>query len=466
MIKRQIIKRKQRSKANIDNNDLNVGDLDPTIVRDIEEAQCDALLKNIETVHPNMESINKMINITADFIKDNKRIVYGGTAIEAYLTAKGINFEKPPDKYIDYDFYTPNNEQDSIIIANLFQEAGFKYARRVMAIHPSTYRVSAEFTKEFIADCTFVPESVYKLLPKCEINGIYFIDPQFLKIDLYTSVSNPHTNVFRWSKSYKRLTQLEELYPLPPSHIPKGIAEIDVKTALVIEKYTKRNDNIIICGTQAYNLYLSTVNDKEIKKTGQQPVNYYSFYSLEPEKEAKKLEKKIKVVDKNVKIAKYHPFLDIFTNSVKVLDKNDNILAEFYDIHNDCLSITEINGYKCVNYHWLLRFLYGKYNLYKLDIINKNNKEIINYYLFMIQNLMKAYNFYENDNILHKRDINNVFRILQIDCVKNKEFIVSGNKNRNWGEINYKPDINKKSDKEIKKIVSNYENNLLSEKVF
>lgn len=449
-VNRVIIHRKLRGSLSTPKKEKKVEapPIDPAIIKAIERAQCDVIIKNLETVHPNMDLIQKMIKITENYIKEHKRIVYGGTAIEAYLEAKGVQIQHDPSKYLDYDFYTPNNERDSIAIANLFQEAGFKYSRRVLAIHHGTYRVSAEFTREFIADATFVPEKVYKDLPKCDINGIYYIDPQFLKIDLYTSVSNPHTNVFRWEKSYKRLIQLEALYPLPSTE-PPTVPLTNLPTtdeALVLEKYSKNNKDIIIVGTQSYNLYIKTV------KIPIQPTVQYAFYTLDPITEAKKVQKKL---GKGYSISNHQPYLDIFSKHTELKDKKGKIIAEWYDIGSDCIAITEIDRHYVANYHWELRFLYGKYSISKL-----NNSEFDKYYSYLIQSLMKAYNTYHKNKILHRRDVNNPFKIFQTDCIKQSIPPVIGKKRVvNWS---YKPDKEKKDPNTVE---SKYEDNMLGEEI-
>ena len=442
-VKRQIIH--HRSRSGKTNQSVSPPIIDPAILRAIERAQCDVIIKNLETVHPNMALIQQMIKISENYIKEHKRIVYGGTAIEAYLQAKGVQIKHDPSKYLDYDFYTPNNEQDSIAIANLFQDAGFKYSRRVLAIHHGTYRVSAEFTREFIADATFVPLKTYNKLPKCEINGILYIDPQFLKIDLYTSVSNPHTNIFRWEKSYKRLIQLESLYPLTPVKNSK-ISAKDLPSpeqALIIEKYAKNNKNIIIVGTQAYNLYIKSIGDN------QEPVIQYSFYALDPLAEAKKLKKKMN--DSALLITNHQPYLDVFSKHTELKDKKGKIIAEWYDINSDCISVTEINRHFVANYHWLLRFLYGKY---EIDSKRKN------YYSNLIQSLMKAYKIYHMSKNLHRRDITNPFKIFQTDCIKQETVQVKQRKFiKDWS---YKPDKEKKDSATVK---TEYDNDLLGEEI-
>lgn len=419
-------------------------ELDPAVIEAIKCAQERTINHNLLVVHPNITLIQQMIKITENYIKEHARIVYGGTAIEAYLEAKNIFFPKEPGKYIDYDFYTPNNERDSIAIANLFQEAGMKYARRVAALHSGTLRVSAEFTKEFIADATFVPESAYNGLQTTKINDILYIGPQFLKIDLYTSVCNPHFNVFRWEKSYKRLLELEKHYPLPEEYtFAPQIVPTRTWSPKVIKTFTeyaqKNKDTIIIVGEQAYNLY----NPKKPL-----PITYFAFYAIDPKKEAEKFNKKPYI------ITKYHKYLDIFPEYYELSHKDDPgiPLVRWFDISTDCISVTEIGKFKNVsNYHWLLRFFYGLYNIY----YNNNLKF---YYSWIIQTLIQEYNqFHEEHYLMHKRDTTNPFKIFQIDCISRPENVVKTKPGRSA----YAPDKNKINPDNIE---TPYENNLLAEK--
>jgi hypothetical protein len=441
IIKRNVVSRGKSTKKEI------IPIINPLIIKEIENAQCYAIAWNLENVHPNLELINRMIKLTADYIREKKRIIYGGTAIEAYLNAKGITIKKDVSKYLDYDFYTPNNEYDSIQIANKYQEADMKYARRVLAIHPETYRISAEFTKEFIADATFVPENVYNKLPKNQIGELLYIDPQFLKIDLYTSVSNPHINVYRWDKSFKRLMELEALYPLPQfNDMEIKSSNIDSKIQKIFDKYSQNNDNIIIVSAQAVNLYIKLVLNQEIK------ILSYAFYTTEPEKEALLIQTKLKK-NKSIKtkITNHHKYLDIFPKMTRLSDDKGNVIAEWYNIATDCISITKLSDYSVANYHWLLRFLYGKYNIAMIE--NEN----FHYYGYLIQTLMKAYNEYYKMEKTHKRDSNNPFKILQTDCITNPDYKIP-KINKNW---DYKPDKNKNTQTE--NITTNYNNDMLAE---
>ena len=65
------------------------------------------------------------------FIKDKKRILYGGLAIDVAFKKHGQGIYDPKYTFPDYDFYSPSHIEDSIIICNQLYDAGFKYTRRI-----------------------------------------------------------------------------------------------------------------------------------------------------------------------------------------------------------------------------------------------------------------------------------------------------------------------------------------------
>lgn len=385
------------------------------IIAEIEEQTKLAQIHVLNNNEPTIHTMRKMLKIVEDYIIKNERIVYGGTAIETFLKVKNspLTLIDDPLKIKDYDFYTPNHEIDSITIANLLHESGFKYARRVKALHAGTWRTSAEFSSEFVSDATFVPEEIYSKLPYVKIGLINYIDPQYLKIDLYASVSNPHKNYYRWEKSYKRLIELERLYPISA---PFSITEQNQKILLNLPNI--KGD--IIVGVQAYNAFMG--------KNKALPINHYTFYSYNPEKDANKAKKK------GFHITHHRPYLDIFDEHYELRDNKGKLVAEWYDIGSNCIGMTMKN---IADYHWLLRFLYGKYII---DGILKENENDKNLYSYMIKTLQEEY---MKNQTLHLRDLKNPFRILQIECVntdkENEPELIDFKKEFNTPNIEFSP---------------------------
>lgn len=308
---------------------------------------------------PLLLDLNKHIE---KYIKTHKRIIYGGTAVSVLIKAKDQTFKMP--EFLDYDFYSPNNEFDSISIANILYNAKYKYVRRIPALHPNTYRIGAEFAPEFIADITLIPSDQYEKIPKVLIDGLFYIDPQYAKIDLYVSVSNPHTNTNRWIKALNRVQSLERLYPL--SFNKQEILKENKIQKQLLKKYSKLLSGAFITGIGAYNL---------IYKDAQIEENIIEAYVLQ----MPNLPKGYTVIEKG-------PYLDIFEKYYEVYTKSGIHIITFYIIGAQCLSHIEINKHKIVSYFYLLRFLYIKYNE------TKKNK-----YAFAINCLLNPAKNKEND---------------------------------------------------------------------
>lgn len=389
--------------------------------KELEKQIEEIRIYNLQNLEPTLTTYNKMLKIVEDFIKINKNIVYGGTAIEKYLRLKDseVIAQKDPNKIIDYDFYSFNNERDSIIIANDLFKAGFKYSRRIQAKHEGTLRVSAEFTREFVADVTFIPKEVFGKLKCNEIEGILYLDPQILKIDLYESITNPHRNVFRLEKSFNRLSELERFYPIQLEKVPEKKLKLDKK----LIEYSK---NMILTGVTAFNLYTASNYD-----------SVYEFYSLDPLEDSKKL--KIK----NGKYKKFNQFL-YFQNDFVELEVDSKPIARWYSFGTDCISINKINGQKVVNKYWLLRFMYTK------NFINHVEGITENYYPFYILELLKMPREELQLDCLSIEDESEILDF-KLDFLNRK-------KNRNI----YKPESEIKNPEGI---VTEYHHNLLMEEI-
>lgn len=401
---------------------LNENKDEDIIIKAIEKQISKIEYQNFQTIEPTIKTYCRMLKIVEDYIKINRNIVYGGTAIEKYLKIKNsyLTESKDPNKVIDYDFYSYNNERDSIAIANQLYKAGFKYSRRLQAKHEGTYRVSSEFTKEFVADITFIPKEIYEKLEYSEIEEILYLDPQFLKIDLYESITNPHRNVFRLEKSFNRLQELEKYYPITVHMIPTEQLKLN-KEIKILQEYSK---DMILTGITAFNFY-----------TGNNFNSIYEFYSLNPMEDAKKL--KIK----NSSLVEHYQFL-YFQNDYIELLVNSIPLARWYSFGTDCITIKEIDKQKVVNTYWLLRFFYAKN---AIDIIYSNPN---NYYPYFISELLKL----KRQNL----SVDCLSIESESDILDFKLDFLNRKKNRNI----YKPEDNIIDPNTVE---NKYDNNLLSE---
>jgi hypothetical protein len=152
------------------------------------------------------------IDIVASFLRRKNRVCYGGTAINAILP-KSLRFYDPQKDLPDYDFFTPDPEQDIHDIVKDLQQAGFPDVIERVGIHEGTHKILVNFVP--IADISTLDPEIYKVLYKRSIekDGIHYADPDFLRMMMYLEISRPRGQVERWPKVFERLTLLNSGFP-------------------------------------------------------------------------------------------------------------------------------------------------------------------------------------------------------------------------------------------------------------
>lgn len=152
------------------------------------------------------------VHIVEEFLRTKKRICYGGQAINAHLPKK-YQFYKDTD-LPDYDFFTPTPDQDIDELVDMFTKKGYKEIGIRLSVHEGTTKLYINFLP--MADVTGIEDAVYKRLFARAIpySGIYYADPDFLRMMMYLELSRPAGEVGRWEKVYERLFLLNTLQPM------------------------------------------------------------------------------------------------------------------------------------------------------------------------------------------------------------------------------------------------------------
>lgn len=157
--------------------------------------------------------IKKILIIVEDFIIHKKLLCYGGTAINNILP-KYSQFYNREIEIPDYDFYSANALDDAKELADIYYSAGYKDVEAKAGLHMGTFKVFVNFIP--IADITYMNKQLYDSLLKDSllISGIHYAPPDFLRMSMYLELSRPAGDVSRWEKVLKRLTLLNEHYPM------------------------------------------------------------------------------------------------------------------------------------------------------------------------------------------------------------------------------------------------------------
>ncbi len=163
------------------------------------------------------EEVKNIILILEQFLRTNKILCYGGTAVNNILPEQhrfyNRNIEIP-----DYDFFSPNALELAKKLANIYYNEGYNEVEAKAGVHSGTFKVYVNFLP--IADITFLDKTLFSNLYKkaIKINSICYCPPNFLRMAMYLELSRPMGDITRWEKVLKRLILLNKNYPI------KGIA--------------------------------------------------------------------------------------------------------------------------------------------------------------------------------------------------------------------------------------------------
>jgi len=161
----------------------------------------------------NSDDVKKMIIIVEDFLKKTKCVCYGGTAINNILPEKSQFYNKEID-IPDYDFFSKTPLKHAKQLADLYYKEGYTEVEAKAGMHYGTYKVFVNFIP--MADITLLHPALFKSISNdaIVINNIRYTPPNFLRMSMYLELSRPNGDISRWEKVLKRLTSLNEHYPL------------------------------------------------------------------------------------------------------------------------------------------------------------------------------------------------------------------------------------------------------------
>jgi len=181
-------------------------------IEDLKAAADEAAKKiDYDTAHD--EEIRKAIGVVESFLRKSKRVCYGGQAINTYMP-ETLKFYDEEYDLPDYDFFTPYADRDVTELVSMLQKAGFTEVNERIGIHKGTRKILVNFIP--IADITEVESSLYRTFLKRSTitNGIHYVDPDVLRMNMYLELSRPAGQVGRWEKVFERLLLLNIAQPM------------------------------------------------------------------------------------------------------------------------------------------------------------------------------------------------------------------------------------------------------------
>lgn len=271
---------------------------------------------------PTLTEISNVYIAIKEWIKNNKRIVYGGFAQNMLLNAK-----KPEESFYkqidgayynwpdiaDIEFYSPNPLADIINLTEELHAKGFKHIEGKEGIHPETYKIFVNF--ENYCDISYMPNNIYENLPVIEIDGIRCTHPHFMMVDAFRVMTDPMTSYWRLEKSLKRFQKIIEYYPIDQTYANRKIELTgDPDIMKFIRKKIIHKSNMVVVGFYAYNYYVKKLSDDLVIKT----YPFIEVISKDLEKDAKHIHKIL--TDKyGVKIThkEFYPFYEFIDKHIE-----------------------------------------------------------------------------------------------------------------------------------------------------
>ena len=249
------------------------------MVRNGDEIEMDFIRKAVENITVSNKlrvyasiHMEHIISIIELFLKNNKILCYGGTAINNILPAEHRFYETLLD-IPDYDFYSTNAIRDLVRLADKLHIAGFTDIEvKSSVVHEGVYKL---FIKKIpIADANQLQSDLFNIMYEDSVhyNGISYVSPDYLRLNIYKELSAPKGDISRWEKIYERLLLLNKYHPFKEnskcSHLNfmrKFVADSNVvKTTYTCIRDTLVGEGVVFLGGYACGVYNSDKLDNEL----------------------------------------------------------------------------------------------------------------------------------------------------------------------------------------------------------
>ena len=424
------------------------------LVENVEQIIKDAETMSTKKIRPTIDELWEIIFTVRDFVKEKKRKIYGGFALN-----KLIEEVSPEDKFYsdddvkswDIDFYSPTPIDDAKELSDRLFKKGFNYVRAGEALHDETYKIFAETSD--CADITYVPRNIYNKIPYKEINGLVLTGPHFMMIDYFRVLSDPLTSYFRLEKVFVRLCLMAKYFPLPKNSTKIEIVPPDRDLDIAfhtVHDFLKDRESMICIGMYAYNHYVkeSGINEKLLNRGNrgkpgnlnnnrsnrQSPsinfvdINYYEIISTHYKRDARELilalKAKFPMSNDRITYRENYPFFQYLGYSVDIYF-DDEMICQIYNYNSRCTPYIDVPAlyFKKGGYDedkgtirigsFATQMMYNLINVMKARANNDQNKKNLYYTIISHSIDMKNYYFDKTKKTIFDK---NLFQEFILTC--------------------------------------------------
>jgi hypothetical protein len=300
------------------------------------ELAIDQASKRIKYESAHDDSIIHALEIVAEFIKRKKRVCYGGTAMNAILP-ESKKFYNPEIELPDYDFYTPDVDNDVKELVDDLNKDGYKDVYHKVGIHEGTKKILVNFVA--IADITFIEPELYNILLRRSIvkSEIHYTDENVLRMMMYLELSRPKGMVERWPKVFERLQLINHVFPIRGCNtLPKQKKNIPFVLRNTILKYIVEWKRIL-CNGPLIQLYRQGIRKRNavFRIEGGGPI---LFTSPDPKVDALTLKGRLE--DSSIKLFRHTARGDIVPERIELRLKKETL----------CVIVQETACHSCTTF--------------------------------------------------------------------------------------------------------------------
>lgn len=368
-------------------------------------------LKNI--LEPTMDEYNKVLNIILNYIKLNKRIIYGGYAWHNLIKHKNKKDGIYEDDLIgqpDVEFYSYEPIHDIVKICNELHQNSFKYIRASEAQHQETYTI---FVNQLgYVDISYMPKQIFHKIPIYKINNMHFIHPKIITIDILRQMNDPINSYWRLSKQIPRINKILKYYPIDTKRgkLTKFKHESNIQKILdFIRKKIIIESKLLVCGYYGYQYYNEIANNMKDELY----VPYYDVISYNLEEDVKNIKKILVEYNDKITVEEYHPFFQFLDRKI-VFKINNHVLLNVYGNNEMCIPYFYLDKKKIniVTFPYILQMLLIL-NIYHTIYENKVEANNLDY---LLEDIIKKRNNYLKKN--NKTILDDTpFEEFRIDCI-------------------------------------------------
>lgn len=192
----------------------------------------------------NKPTIERALDITAEYVSKHRLILTGGTAIDMALRSKGQSIYDD-NALPDYDIISENNLKHATALAEILCNEGIRDINVISAVHITTVRVRVK--NIVLLDATYLPDILMRRIPYLDIGRFRLVHPDYQKIDQCLSMSTLmidtgiSLNIFnRFVKDITRNKILREAFKLDNTKVYLNCGEMCDTAPVDLKIFTYR----------------------------------------------------------------------------------------------------------------------------------------------------------------------------------------------------------------------------------